>query len=301
MAVFNPDIGGGNTAGGAPDRQPGMLREGTMKRGGWILVVPMLLAFADVNAAARPAGFYADYVRVKDPDYREWNEAFRQERALEAIADELNKIVRIPTAVALSFDECGESNAYYDPDEQRVTMCFEMAEEVVEMFGEERSEDELDDLVAGTLLFFLGHEVGHALTHVLDLPITGREEDAVDQLAVLLLSDGSEDSESALVAVSETFSRWSEEEEADDETFADVHSLNSQRLYNILCWSYGRDPEAYADLVDDGFLPEDRAEGCADEYDQLSRSWNRLLDKHLVADEPPPRKIVKKRSGGSQR
>lgn len=272
-----------------------------MKQNLWWLAVALVLGLTDASAAARKPGFYADYAKISDRDYREWNEAFREARALEEIADELNQLVRIPTPVALTFDTCGESNAYYDPDEKRVTMCFEMAEEVVEMFSEERSEDEVDDLVAGTLLFFLGHEVGHALTHVLDLPITGREEDAVDQLAVLLLSDGSEDSESALVAVAETFSRWSEEEEADEDTFADVHSLNAQRLYNILCWSYGRDPEAYADLVEDGFLPEDRAEGCGDEYDQLSRSWNRLLDKHLVADEPPARKVIKKRSGGGPR
>lgn len=273
-----------------------------MKVWSWGLALLSLALAGHADAAARrPVGFYADYAKVTNRDYREWNEAFREARALEEIADGLNQMVRIPTAVALTFDECGESNAFYDPEEQRVTMCFEMAEEIVDMFAEERSEDELDDLVAGTLLFFLGHEVGHALTHVLDLPITGKEEDAVDQLAVLLLSDGSEDSESALVAVSETFARWSDEEEADDETFADAHSLNSQRLYNILCWSYGRDPEAYADLVDEGFLPEDRAEGCADEYDQLSRSWGRLLDDHLVADAPPARKVIKKRSGGGQR
>ena len=40
------------------------------------------------------------------------------------------------------------------------------------------------------------HELGHALIHVLDLPTTGREEDAVDQLSTYILAYGSEGGES---------------------------------------------------------------------------------------------------------
>ena len=257
------------------------------------LLALLLFVCAGVLSAAPRSGFYADYRKVTDPDFQEWNAAFRKDRALETIADELNSMVRVPSPIALSLEECGEANAFYDPEARRVSLCYEMASELIDLFGEDRPDDEVDDLVSGTMMFFLGHEVGHALTDVLDLPITGREEDAADQLAVLMLSDGSEDSEIALIAAAETFATWAESAEADEDTFADEHSLDLQRLYNILCWSYGRDPKAYEDFVTDGLLPEARAEGCAEEFAKLERSWNRLLEDHLVSDSPLSNRRVK--------
>ena len=44
-------------------------------------------------------------------------------------------------------------------------------------------------------MFF--HELGHALSNVLDLPITGKEEDAVDQLSTFLLAEGDDDNEAS--------------------------------------------------------------------------------------------------------
>ena len=62
---------------------------------------------------------------------------------------------------------------------------------------------------------------------------------------------------------------------------ADVHSLDQQRVYNLECWIYGSDPEANGDLVTDGQLPEDRANGCADEWQQLDKAWSTLLDPYF--------------------
>jgi predicted house-cleaning noncanonical NTP pyrophosphatase (MazG superfamily) len=249
----------------------------------WRRLIELSLLFGMVLAARaeEPTGFYAEYPKVSDADFREWRQSFREDRVLEELADSLNGVIELPTRVALRFEECGEANAFYDPEQQRVSLCYELAEDVMNVF-EDRTEEEIGDLAAGTMLFFLGHEVGHALTHVLELPITGREEDAVDQLAVLLLSDGSEESEAALIATAETFAAWSEAAEVDESVFADEHSLDLQRLYNILCWSYGRDPEAYADLVDEDLLPEARAERCGEEFEQLDRAWGTLLEDYLV-------------------
>ena len=37
---------------------------------------------------------------------------------------------------------------------------------------------------------------------------------------------------------------------------------------------------ANADMVGSGQLPEERAEGCEDEWKQLSHAWSTLLDEH---------------------
>jgi len=245
-----------------------------------VLALVWLIHTTPVWAGNAP-GFHAEYKRTRNAEFKVWQQGFMEERVLETIAEELNKTVHLPSRVTLSLEECGEPNAFYHSDGQRVVLCYELAVHLMELF-EDRDEDEQADLVAGTLVFFLGHEIGHALTHVLDLPITGKEEDAVDQLATWMLSDGSPDSEAALFAAAETFALWSESADADESAFADEHSLDSQRLYNILCWSYGRDPEGYADLVSEGVLPEARAEGCAGEFRRIDRAWTRLLEDHLV-------------------
>lgn len=125
----------------------------------------------------------------------------------------------------------------------------------------------------GTLL----HEVGHALVHVLDLPITGREEDVVDQLSAwMLISAGDAD---AVLGYAATY--YTESGEVGAADFAGVHALNEQRYFNLLCWAYGSDPEAAEELTASWELPSERAELCADEYAQMDRAWSRLLGPHL--------------------
>lgn len=40
-------------------------------------------------------------------------------------------------------------------------------------------------------------------------------------------------------------------------------------------------PEANASIVDDGELPQDRAELCEDEYAKMQRGWATLLDPYV--------------------
>ncbi|GAY17376.1 hypothetical protein MSZK_41020 [Mycobacterium sp. shizuoka-1] len=120
-----------------------------------------------------------------------------------------------------------------------------------------------------------------------NLPITGKEEDAADQLAAYILltpgDDGKADPES--MAAVKNFARAfqasaSARTELESEDMADVHSLDQQRVYNLQCWIYGSDPEANADIVTKDGLPEDRAEECPDEWKQLENAWSTLLDEH---------------------
>src|SRR3546814_15326340 len=53
--------------------------------------------------------------------------------------------------------------------------------------------DDLAVFVLGNTIFTLFHELGHALVDKLEIPVLGREEDAVDALAVLLMLPDEED------------------------------------------------------------------------------------------------------------
>ncbi len=86
--------------------------------------------------------------------------------------------------------------------------------------------------------------------------------------------------------------------------FSDVHGAPMQRFYSLLCMAYGADRDAFSDLVEKGYLPEDRARGCRVEYGEVDFAFQQLivpyLDQQLAkavmektwlpdAKAPPPR------------
>jgi hypothetical protein len=144
------------------------------------------------------------------------------------------------------------------------------------------------EFVRNNVRFILLHETGHALIDLLKLPAVGREEDSVDQLAtVALLFDagGSEtkhDKARALQLASTWFQVNGSQTNPGMAHFADEHSLDAQRYYNILCMAYGHDPEEYRGLVTKGMLPQARAARCGEESAKIFSAWTRLLTPHLA-------------------
>ena len=51
------------------------------------------------------------------------------------------------------------------------------------------------------------------------------------------------------------------------QSLSNEHSTPAQRTFNILCIAYGADKKLFADIVEKDFLPKERAEVCAREYD----------------------------------
>lgn len=151
--------------------------------------------------------------------------------------------------------------------------------------------DPVGDYFVGNLLFVFYHELGHGLIHKLDLPVLGREEDAADQLATLMLMDTGSDSvsgEPVLTAALGWLDSWQKRDgEADDADYFDEHSLDYQRYANIVCLVYGSDPENYGNLIDEWDLPPDRAERCPGDYSSAILSWDSVMQGVWVTDENP--------------
>ena len=225
-------------------------------------------------APAETGRFLAQYEPATAPDLRDLRERLVSSRLLDTIAAGLNDTIRIRENVVIAGSECMEPNAYYRPEARRVTLCYELLADLSRRF---RRMPQSDILVAGTTAFVLLHEVGHALIHVLDLPTTGREEDAVDQLATLLMLGEGPVGDSLAFAAAAWFLQSSQRTRIDPLAFADEHGLDAQRVYSILCWVHGRDPSRYPEIVSEGWLPAARAERCPAEYARISRSWSRLL------------------------
>ena len=59
--------------------------------------------------------------------------------------------------------------------------------------------------------------------------------------------------------------------------FADTHSLDSQRYYNILCLAYGSDPNFFGPAMKRAQLPPERASECKWEYAQVRYALQQLV------------------------
>lgn len=199
----------------------------------------------------------------------------------------------------MTAENCGgDGDASWRSFQRDIQFCYEFAESARKIFdeadehGKKPSTAEVDDSVAGFTNGIILHELGHALIDLYALPALGKEEDAVDQLSVLLLATS--DDRHAGYAI-DTINAWGGFAAADEAkgntterlgSYAEEHSLNGQRFYNWTCWLYGSDPKAYAAVVQtdehpDGVLPESRAGGCDTEFERIEKSWKTLLKPYL--------------------
>lgn len=202
--------------------------------------------------------------------------------SLQSLADELNGTFALPHDVYLAATECGEPNAFYESGKKQLTMCYELYAELDELFKTEfPKESDRDEATSGAFVFVFFHELGHALVDVYELPVTGKEEDAVDQLSTWILTDGTDNGETTALSGAIAFALLGADAENKDLPFWDEHSLNQQRFYNTICLIYGQNPQKYGDFVKDGTLPKNRAERCAQEYAQINRAWSKLLAPYI--------------------
>ncbi|MEO1298023.1 MAG: DUF4344 domain-containing metallopeptidase [Cyanobacteria bacterium J06636_16] len=217
-------------------------------------------------------------LHYKPPVNEDFDEIYSilQETAFfDDLIAELNNTYTFPRDIDIVFVGCGEENAFYDSETVEVIMCYDLIQKYADIFVEEYQGNYSDEVILAGHFTFL-HELGHALVDQYQLPIIVREEDVVDSFAtILLLQTGEEDS---VIAGIEQFDVDAEEDEEFDELpFWSEHSLSIQRVYNISCLVYGSDPNRYAEFVGDDFLPEERAEGCPEEYEQAMEGWQTLL------------------------
>ncbi|MGV9305556.1 DUF4344 domain-containing metallopeptidase [Nonomuraea sp. NPDC003727] len=213
---------------------------------------------------------------------------FKDEKMLEEAADLFNDVLKLPEGdYTLAAEECKQANAFWSPDEKKITICYELLTDAVTKAEENFSTDqEKQDYIAGVLMDTLFHELGHAVISIFDLPTVGKEDDAVDQLSAIFMIQAGEEGENFALQAAQSYFIAAADTDRDSLPFYDEHSMDEQRGYNYACLVYGSDPEKFADLVgeaDDSFLPAARAERCPQEWEKVSAAWAKLLEPHLKA------------------
>jgi len=256
-----------------------------------------LLAFASAAAAApegaatqtqgkgRTGMFRAAYDPPKDPKHQVLYERLRKSQVLEKFSDALSAM-RLPKPLVVKFAGCdGTVNAWYEPTDGTVTFCYEYAADIERASaGASVHGIPADSAFEGGIVFILLHETAHALFDLLKAPILGREEDAADNVAAfLLLRAGEGIARRVLAGAAWMYLHDSKGRLPDESDFADVHGLDSQRFYNVLCMAHGSNPASFKGMVDKGYLPKDRAETCAEEFHQVAYAMKKLIDPSLDA------------------
>lgn len=138
--------------------------------------------------------------------------------------------------------------------------------------------------VVNNAIFILFHEAGHMLVSEFNLPVLGREEDAVDALSSVLLL-GAED-EDLNTTIQDAADGWfllddAKEDGPQEDDFMGTHGLDRQRAYSIVCMMTGANAEFFKVFADSLEFPEERRQECAFEYQKARDSWMSLLAANM--------------------
>lgn len=235
------------------------------------------------SAASKPNRVSINYVLPKNPAHQRIYERLKQRRALEKLREILSPF-RLPSVVKISLAGCnGEADAFYG--DGAITICYEYIDELWKNMPAETTAAGIApiDTIVGPFFDTSLHEFGHALFDMLKLPVFGREEDAADQVAAYIeLQFGRAEARRLIMGTLYAYVTEAKKHGASPpapEAFADEHGTPLQRAYNLGCIAYGADRKLFSDFA--GYLPKKRAEVCEEEYVQVERAFEDLIDPHI--------------------
>ena len=210
----------------------------------------------------------------------------------------LNSQFRLPYDIEIVLMECNVINAFYYPSTKQIVMCYELFDDIYINFEEyykqdiEATSDLLIRANVDVIDWIFYHEMGHALTDIYQLPVTGLEENVADQFAAYILLeytvfDDAVDNVQNAIWIQDIMYNvgtmfFIEADSGKEHVYWDVHNLDIQRFYNVSCYAYGHSPEYNLDLITEGWLPQERAENCEYEYAVLKNSWDRILAPYMI-------------------
>ncbi|MGE5335975.1 MAG: DUF4344 domain-containing metallopeptidase [Nitrososphaerota archaeon] len=202
----------------------------------------------------------------------------------EEVAHALAKTFELPHSLLVrGVNGIGGGPVYYAEDNS-ITLPYGFAALVLELeesSNPEMSPEEIGEQAGAVDNFVLAHEFAHALIANFELPVLGKEEDAADSISTALLLTVPEGAEYAADAAAFWADFSSRQEPPALADYADAHSLDLQRAFDVLCWTAGSSEEAFEAVAELEALPQSRLESCPSEYAQLVSSIKAELKPHL--------------------
>jgi len=206
----------------------------------------------------------------------------KQRQLLEELAEFLAPL-KLPRTLRVRTKPCNEVNAFYDPTDWTVNICYEWIDATEQMAPKTVSPEGFtrQEVIVGGFVGVVLHEMGHAVNDIFNIPVLGREEDSADQWAgFVMLQFGKNVARTAISGMAYVWLTFARESGA---AYWDVHSTSGQRFYNFLCIGYGGEPAAFQDQVDK-WLTKDRVESCAHEYQQVRNAFIKTMMPNIDQD-----------------
>jgi hypothetical protein len=201
-----------------------------------------------------------------------------------SLAKSLATAFELPEALKLKGVNGFGGGPFYNPEDNSITLPYQFTAVVFEVItgaNPEESPEEWGEAVGSVDSFILAHEFGHALIHNFNLPVLGREEDAADGIATVMLLKAEEGAAYASEAA-EFWANFSGRQNPPAlAEYADNHSFDRQRAYNILCWVGGSNEAILQAFAENEVMPESRLASCPAEWQLLRRSAEQVLRPHL--------------------
>lgn len=200
------------------------------------------------------------------------------------LAKSLAAVFELPNPLLIKGVNGFGGGPFYNPEDNSITLPYEFSATVfavIQQSNPEESAYEWGEAAGAVNSFILAHEFGHALIHNFELPVLGREEDAADGIATVLLLKA-EEGASYAAETAEFWASFSGRQEPPAlAEYADNHSFDRQRADNILCWVAGSNEGILQAFDESGILPEERLASCPAEWALLRRSVEQVLEPHV--------------------
>jgi Putative metallopeptidase len=227
-----------------------------------------------------------EYVAYSNPAHQQLYDLLKQHQALERLQGIFNPF-RLPVDLTLRTIGCnGVANAWYMPG--IISVCYEYVSEIFHNLSKGSTLLGITsaEAVIGQLFYVFAHEMGHAVYDLLKVPVLGTEEDAADYFAAYLMLQFEHDQGRRLIiGAANAYNQYlrSPTVIVPLAAFSGVHSPPAQRFYNLVCLAFGSDESAtvFGDLVEQGYLPPDRARRCKHEFAKLSFAFRQLILPHI--------------------
>jgi hypothetical protein len=234
----------------------------------------------------RPGNILIEYVPPKEAKFDELYKLLKERRILEDVRMVLSAF-KLPHDVTLRLKGCdGRRNAWYDDEDDSITVCYEYLQDVVDHAPKDVSPEGVtrrDAIVGPTAEVFL-HEAAHMLFHQYHMPLLGPEEDSADAVAAYtMMQFGPKFARSAISGVAFMYARKAKEQAKSFqvEDLAEQHPLTLARFYTLLCFAYGGQPKNFQFVVDRGYLPKWRAKNCDGDYERIDYAVKTLFRPHI--------------------
>jgi hypothetical protein len=227
---------------------------------------------AEVTVVLEPADNHAA---------KEVRKRLKTSATLQTAVEFLNKTLITPTDVQLTFGHY--QKIWYE--NHKIEIPYQFIANIRGGYENTRIPHRLstvDEFTGNTLFHVIFHEMAHALIEQYDLPIVGKEEDAADGLADVLLIRFFEQGDDIVISAADLFYMNSVHQgRLKKEDHWAEHGTQLQRYYTRACHAYGSNPSKHISLKRRVEFSDERAERCIMQYRELERSWLRLLSPAL--------------------